>query len=93
MTNQHKHPVRGLRGIPEDLWTEAEAAAKAANSDRSALIRQFEEAHYKFDKPDPLVAIRFRMEQKGAKLGNHTLLRAERWVWTALKAPFHRKGK
>jgi ABC-type thiamine transport system substrate-binding protein len=41
MTNQHKHPVRGLRGIPEDLWTEAEAAAKAANSDRSALIRQF----------------------------------------------------
>ena len=35
----------------------------------------------------------FRMEQKAAKLGNHTLLRAERWVWTALKAPFHRKGK
>ena len=33
----------------------------------SALIRQFEEAHYKFDKPDPIEAIRFRMEQKGLR--------------------------
>ncbi len=29
-----------------------------------ALIRQFEEARYRFDKPDPVAAIRFRMEQK-----------------------------
>lgn len=33
----------------------------------SALIRQFEDAQYQFDKPDPIEAIRFRMEQRELK--------------------------
>lgn len=41
MANQHRHPVRGLRGIPEDLWNEFEQAAKTSRTDRSTLIHEF----------------------------------------------------
>jgi len=43
MANQHKHPVRGLRGIDAELWTDFEAATGHANSDRSAELRAFME--------------------------------------------------
>ncbi|MFA5205990.1 MAG: hypothetical protein WC708_16455 [Lentisphaeria bacterium] len=38
----------------------------------SALIRQFEDAHYAFAKPDPIAAIRFRMEQQGLRPADMT---------------------
>jgi hypothetical protein len=37
----HKHPVRGLRGVPDDLWTEFEQATSRAGTDRSAALREF----------------------------------------------------
>ncbi|MGW5818038.1 hypothetical protein [Streptomyces noursei] len=43
MANQHKHPVRGLRNIPGDLWEEFEAATQRQQSDRSAELRRFME--------------------------------------------------
>lgn len=43
MANQHKHPVRGLRGIDSDLWNDFEAATSQAGSDRSAELRRFME--------------------------------------------------
>jgi hypothetical protein len=43
MANMHKHPVRGLRGIPEDLWADFEAATQRADSDRSAELRSYME--------------------------------------------------
>jgi hypothetical protein len=45
MANMHKHPVRGLRGIEQQLWDAFDQSAKAAGSDRSALLRQFMEWH------------------------------------------------
>ncbi|MCX4752917.1 hypothetical protein [Kitasatospora purpeofusca] len=41
MANQHKHPVRGLRGIDDDLWADFATATANAESDRSAEVRQF----------------------------------------------------
>jgi hypothetical protein len=43
MANMHKHPVRGLRGIDEELWRDFEAATGRADSDRSAELRRFME--------------------------------------------------
>jgi hypothetical protein len=45
MANMHKHPVRGLRGIDEDLWKDFETAVKRADpsSDRSAELRRYME--------------------------------------------------
>ncbi|MEW1659943.1 hypothetical protein [Streptomyces sp. NPDC093707] len=43
MANQHKHSLRGLRNIPDDLWTEFEIATKQQGSDRSAELRRFME--------------------------------------------------
>jgi hypothetical protein len=43
MANQHKHPVRGLRGIPDDLWAEFEQATGRAGTDRSAALRAYME--------------------------------------------------
>ncbi|OQX93078.1 MAG: hypothetical protein B6I17_04385 [Tenericutes bacterium 4572_104] len=31
------------------------------------LIKDYEERHYKFEYPDPIEAIKFRMEQQGLK--------------------------
>jgi hypothetical protein len=43
MANMHKHPVRGLRGIDDDLWREFETAAADLDSDRSAELRRYME--------------------------------------------------
>lgn len=43
MANQHKHPVRGLRGIDADLWRDFEQAVGRAETDRSAELRHFME--------------------------------------------------
>lgn len=43
MANQHKHPVRGLRGIDDDLWRDFEQAVGRAKTDRSAELRGFME--------------------------------------------------
>lgn len=40
MANQHRHKQRVVRGIPEDLAADFDAAARAAGSDRSAVTRQ-----------------------------------------------------
>lgn len=39
MANQHKHPVRGLRGVGDELWEDFERAAAASDSDRSSVLR------------------------------------------------------
>lgn len=41
MVNQHSHPVRGLRGIPGDLWERYDEAVKRAGSDKSATVAAF----------------------------------------------------
>lgn len=43
MANQHKHPVRGLRGIDADLWREFEEATRDADGGRSGELRRFME--------------------------------------------------
>ncbi|WP_328536424.1 hypothetical protein [Streptomyces sp. NBC_00344] len=43
MANQHKHPVRGLRGIDDELWRDFDTATMTAGSDRSAVLRRFME--------------------------------------------------
>ncbi|MFI8206918.1 hypothetical protein [Streptomyces sp. NPDC085937] len=50
MANMHKHPVRGLRGIDEELWRDFEAATRRAESDRSAELRRFMEWYVR--RPD-----------------------------------------
>lgn len=43
MANQHKHPVRGIRGVPADLWNEFERETERAGVDRSAVLRAYME--------------------------------------------------
>ena len=43
MANMHKHPVRGLRGIPDDLWSAFEIATRNVGSDRSTELRAYME--------------------------------------------------
>lgn len=50
MANMHKHPVRGLRGIDEELWRDFEAATVRAGTDRSAELRRYMEWYV--DRPD-----------------------------------------
>ncbi|MFE6355835.1 hypothetical protein ACFVOO_23640 [Streptomyces rochei] len=45
----HKHPVRGLRGISDDLWRDFEAATQRTDSDRSAELRRFMEWYVRRD--------------------------------------------
>jgi hypothetical protein len=40
MANMHKHPVRGVRGIPQAEVDAVDDAAKRVGSDRSAITRQ-----------------------------------------------------
>lgn len=40
MANQHKHSLRCVRGVDDELWADLDAAAKAAGSDRSAITKQ-----------------------------------------------------
>lgn len=44
MANQHKHKLRGVRGIPDDLWKDVDIGAKSIGADRSAVTRQLWEA-------------------------------------------------
>ncbi|MGW7247730.1 hypothetical protein [Streptomyces decoyicus] len=39
MANQHKHKQRVIRGIPDDLVEQFDAAARAAGGDRSSITR------------------------------------------------------
>lgn len=45
MANVHKHPVRGLRGISDDLWQDFETSTASQDTDRSAVLRRFMEWH------------------------------------------------
>lgn len=40
MANQHKHPVRGIRGIDDERTAAFDQAAKQVGSDRSAITGQ-----------------------------------------------------
>lgn len=39
--HRHQHKQRVIRGAPEELWADLDAATKAAGTDRSAVTRQF----------------------------------------------------
>ena len=41
VANQHKHPLRGVRGIPDADWEAFALATKGAGSDRSAEVAEF----------------------------------------------------
>ena len=50
----------------EQLWGSPNGSAKGDRLDvLSTLIEAWEVAHYSFDQPDPVEAIKFRMEQQG----------------------------
>ncbi|MFJ2201507.1 hypothetical protein [Streptomyces violaceusniger] len=50
MPSQHKNPVRGLRGIDQNLWDDFEAATAEADTDRSAELRRYMEWYVR--RPD-----------------------------------------
>ena len=63
---------RALKRV-EQLWNSPAGSAKADELDvLVTLIEAYEEAHYPMDKPDPLDAIRFRLEQSGRDLRSLT---------------------
>ncbi|MFJ8677281.1 hypothetical protein [Streptomyces sp. NPDC093589] len=43
MANKHSEKLRGIRQIPDQLWTDFGAAAASVDSDRSAELRLFME--------------------------------------------------
>lgn len=49
MANQHRHSVRGLRGVSDELWADFTAAVSRSGSDRSAILRRFMEWYVKRD--------------------------------------------
>jgi len=56
---------RALRRV-EKLWGSAEGSTEGDESDILAtLIEAYEREHYPIDLPDPIEAIRFRLEQTG----------------------------
>lgn len=56
---------RALRRV-EELWASPEDSAESDELDVLAtLIEAYERQHYPIDLPDPLAAIKFRLEQKG----------------------------
>src|ERR1700674_1385904 len=65
-------PVRGeadyeraLRRV-EELWNSREGSAESDELDILAtLIEAYEQEHYPIELPDPIEAIKFRLEQKG----------------------------
>ncbi len=65
-------PIRGeadyeqaLRRV-EELWDSAEGSAESDELDILAtLVEAYEQEHYPIDLPDPIEAIKFRLEQKG----------------------------
>jgi HTH-type transcriptional regulator / antitoxin HigA len=56
---------RALRRV-EELWDSPEGSAESDELDiLTTLIEAYERAHYPIDLPDPIEAIKFRLEQKG----------------------------
>ena len=56
---------RALRRV-EELWDSSEGSAESDELDILAtLIEAYEEEHYPIEFPDPIEAIKFRLEQKG----------------------------
>jgi HTH-type transcriptional regulator/antitoxin HigA len=56
---------RALRRV-EELWDSAEGSRESDELDILAtLIEAYEREHYPIDLPDPVEAIKFRLEQKG----------------------------
>ncbi|WP_328896412.1 hypothetical protein [Streptomyces sp. NBC_00236] len=43
MANMHKHPVRGLRGIDDALWTDFDTATSTVGADRSSTLKAYME--------------------------------------------------
>lgn len=41
MANQHKHPTRGIRGIPTPVWDDYARAVQEAGTDLSTPLRAF----------------------------------------------------
>lgn len=56
---------RALRRV-EELWDSPEGSAESDELDiLTTLIEAYEREHYPVDLPDPIEAIKFRLEQKG----------------------------
>ncbi len=56
---------RALRRV-EELWNSPEGSAESDELDILAtLIEAYEREHYPIELPDPIEAIKFRLEQKG----------------------------
>ena len=56
---------RALRRV-EELWDSAEGSAESDELDiLTTLIEAYEREHYPIDLPDPIEAIKFRLEQRG----------------------------
>ena len=56
---------RALRRV-EELWDSPEGSAESDELDILAtLIEAYEQEHYPIELPDPIEAIKFRLEQKG----------------------------
>lgn len=65
-------PIRGERDYKralrrvEELWNSPEGSAESDELDVLAtLIEAYEREHFPIDLPDPIEAIKFRLEQKG----------------------------
>jgi HTH-type transcriptional regulator/antitoxin HigA len=56
---------RALRRV-EELWDSPKGSAESDELDiLSTLIEAYEQEHYPIELPDPIEAIKFRLEQKG----------------------------
>jgi HTH-type transcriptional regulator / antitoxin HigA len=56
---------RALRRV-EELWDSPKGSAESDEMEiLVAVIEAYEKAHYPIDLPDPIEAIKFRLEQKG----------------------------
>jgi HTH-type transcriptional regulator/antitoxin HigA len=65
-------PIRGeadyerAQGRVEELWDSPKGSAESDELDiLTTLIEAYEREHYPIDLPDPIEAIKFRLEQKG----------------------------
>jgi HTH-type transcriptional regulator / antitoxin HigA len=59
----------------EEIWDAEPGSPESDELDvLSVLVEAYEEKHYPLDPPDPIEAIKFRMEQMGftGKGGSHT---------------------
>ena len=43
MPNMHSKKLRGIRQVPDELWTDFDAATKGVGTDRSAELRRYME--------------------------------------------------